>query len=130
MADFLFQIHSATRWLVVLISILALFWMTYGLLQKHPYDELSERIMTAFSALITLEWLIGIILFLTLATFSVGYRWEHAVTMTLALGISHLHRRWKNAPDNTRYRNGLILIVVVLVLVFIGIARLPQGWGG
>jgi hypothetical protein len=50
--------------------------------------------------------------------------------MTLAVGISHLHHRWKTAADNIRHRNGLILVVVVLAVVFIGVARLPQGWGG
>jgi hypothetical protein len=84
--------------------------------------------MQAFAGLLSLQWLLGILLFLVMSSFSIGYRWEHALTMTIAVGVSHMHRRWKDAPDAIRYRNSLIIVVVVLALVFIGVARLPQGW--
>jgi hypothetical protein len=129
MNDFLFNLHSGVRWLVVLITLVALVKLILGLVQKQPYDTLTQRIMMAFSGIISLQWLIGIILFLVMNSFSVGYRWEHAVTMTIAVAVSHMHRRWKDAPDAIRYRNSLIIVIVVLVLVFIGVARLPQGWG-
>ena len=48
--------------------------------------------------------------------------------MTLALIAAHVGGRFKNAPDNVRYRNGLIAVLVVLALVYVGVARLPQGW--
>lgn len=128
MNDFLLQLHSGVRWLVVLVTIIALIKLILGLVQKSAYDTLTQRLMMAFSMLISVQWLIGIILFLVMNSFSVGYRWEHAVTMTIAVAVANMHRRWKAAPDATRYRSSLIIVVVVLALVFIGVARLPQGW--
>jgi len=129
MNDFLFNLHSGVRWLVVLVTIVALVKLVLGLAQKQVYDQLTQRLMQAFAGLLSLQWLLGIILFLALGAFDVGYRWEHALTMTIAVAVSHMHRRWKNAPDAIRYRNSLIIVIVVLALVFIGVARLPQGWG-
>lgn len=128
--NILLQAHSGVRWLVVVVTLIALVWMIIGLLQKRAYDQGAKRIMLAFSGVITLQWLLGLIVFLVMNSFSVGYRWEHAVTMTLATGVAHMHQRWKKAEDRVRYRNSLLIILIVLMLVFIGVARLPQGWVG
>lgn len=130
MNDFLYNLHSGVRWLVVLATIIALIYLLLGVVQRRPYDQLARRIMIAFSGLITLQWVIGLILFIVLGGFDVGYRWEHAVTMTLAVAASHMHNMFKNRPDTVRYRSTLILVLVTLALVYIGVARLPQGWMG
>jgi nitrogen fixation/metabolism regulation signal transduction histidine kinase len=126
------QLHAWTRWLVVIIAIVAIVRLVIGLVQNAPYDKLTQRIMTAFSGLTSLQWLIGIIFLIaygsTIQNFGIRYWWEHAVTMTIAVAISHMHNRWKRADDRTRTRNSLIVVIVVLVLVFIGVALLPQGW--
>lgn len=128
MENFLFAAHSGLRWLVVLAALVALVWMIVGLVQRRTYDQLARRIMLAFSGLLSLQWLLGLVLFVVLGSFELAHRWEHLVTMTIAVGVSHMHNRWKAAPDAVRFRNGLIIVVVVLVLVYIGVARLPQGW--
>lgn len=130
MNDLLFNAHSGARWVVVLVTILALVKLIIGLVQQPTYGAVTRRLMLAFSGIVTVQWVLGLILFLALGAFDLGYRWEHAVTMTIAVAISHLHNRWKNAPDALRYRNSLIIVVIVLMLVFIGVARLPQGWLG
>ena len=125
------EAHSGVRWLVLLVTIIALVKLVLGLIQSGAYDQLTQRIMIAFSGLITVQWLLGLILFLVLEdSFSLGYRWEHAGIMTVATGVSHVHMRWKNADDRTRYRNSLIIVAIVLALVFVGVWRLPQGWTG
>ncbi len=128
--NILLQAHSGIRWLVVVVTLIALVWMAIGLLQKRAYGQGAKRIMLAFSGVITIQWLLGLVVFLVLNSFSIGYRWEHAVIMTLATGLAHMHQRWKNAADSVRYRNSLLIILIVLMLVFIGVTRLPQGWMG
>lgn len=128
MNNFILQLHSGIRWLVVLATLIALVWMLLGLVQKRQYDRMAQRVMTSFSGLVTLQWLIGIILFLALGAFNITYRWEHAFTMTIAVAVSHMHRRSKNADDSVRYRNSLIIVAVVLIVIFIGVSLLPQGW--
>jgi len=42
--------------------------------------------------------------------------------------VAHLHVIWKSADDKLRFRNSLFTILLVLIFVFIGVARLPGGW--
>ncbi|MEO8607052.1 MAG: hypothetical protein ABI690_04190 [Chloroflexota bacterium] len=81
----------------------------------------------AFSGLITIQWVLGLILLLVLGVFNSGAIWGHTGIMTVAVAVSHMYNRWKNADDATRYQRGLMIIVAVLVLVIIGVA-LVGGW--
>lgn len=128
MNNFILQLHSGIRWLVVLATLIALVWMLLGLVQKRQYDQMAQRVMNSFSGLVTLQWLIGIILFLALGAFNITYRWEHAFAMTIAVAVSHMHRRSKNVDDSVRYRNSLMIVAAVLIVVFVGVSLLPQGW--
>jgi hypothetical protein len=123
--------HSLVRWLVVIAAVAAVVKLALGLVQKSDFDSLTRRIMLAFSGLITLQWLIGLI-FLVVYGSAVGFGlrhfWEHLVVMTIAVGLSHMHNRFKSAAAPTRYRNTLLLVIGVLGLVFVGVALLPQGW--
>jgi len=83
--------------------------------------------MFAFSILVSVQWLIGIILMIALSMFSGGQIWSHAGTMTIAVAVSHLHNRWKKSEDSVRYRMSLLVVIAVLVLVIIGVA-LVNGW--
>ena len=127
MQAFLLQLHSGVRWLVVLITIVALVKLVLGIVQKQSYDKLTQRIMLAFSGLVSLQWLLGIILLIALGTYNSGQIWSHAGTLTIAVAVSHLHNRWKKSEDSVRYRMSLLLVIAVLVLVVIGVA-LVNGW--
>ena len=119
--------HSGVRWLVVLVTVIALVKLAIGVMQKQPYDNLTRRIMLAFSGLITVQWLLGIILLLVLGTFNSGAIWGHAGVMTVAVAVSHMHNRWKKSDDATRNRMSLMIVAAVLVLVFVGVT-LVNGW--
>ncbi|MBA3874844.1 MAG: hypothetical protein H0X30_37425 [Anaerolineae bacterium] len=127
MQAFLLQLHSGVRWLVMLITVVALVKLALGIVQKQSYDKLTQRIMLAFSGLISLQWLLGIILLIAMGTFSSGQIWSHAGTMTVAVAVSHLHNRWKKAEDPVRYRMSLVIVIAVLVLVVIGVT-VVNGW--
>lgn len=130
MENFILQTHSGVRWLVVMMTIIAFLYLLWGMLQSRPYDKRTHQVMVVWSSLIGLQWIIGIILFILLGAFDVGYRWEHAATMTIALGIAHMYMPFKSRPDSLRYRAGLAVIALTMVVIFIGVARLPQGWTG
>jgi hypothetical protein len=127
MQAFLLGLHSGVRWLVVLVTIIALVKLILGIVQKSSYDQLAKRLMIAFSGLITIQWALGLILLLVLGVFNSGAIWGHAGTMTVAVAVSHMHNRWKRADDATRYQRGLMIVVAVLALVIIGVA-LVGGW--
>lgn len=122
------HLHAWLRWIVVVLAVVTLLKFVAGLVQGSAYDALAERLMRFFGISLMLQWLVGIVLFIAMGQFNVGYRWEHAVTMTIAVGVVEMLTRRKGAADSVRYRNGVIAIVVALALIYIGVARLPQGW--
>ncbi len=125
------HLHSAVRWLVVIVTVAALIKLVAGLVQRTSYDALSHRLMIAFSGVTTVQWVVGLVFLLVyggVVGFGVRHFWEHAAVMTVAVGLSHMHMRFRNAEAPIRYRNNLILVGVVLALVILGVALLPQGW--
>ena len=122
--------HSGVRWMVVLASLAALIWLVYSLVTSRAYDRVTQRIMTTFSSLVGLQWLIGLIFLIALGTstgFGVRLYWEHAVIMTLVLVAAHVHMMLKRRPDRARLIGGLVSLVVALALVYVGVARVG-GW--
>ncbi|MBL8156632.1 MAG: hypothetical protein JNM70_20815 [Anaerolineae bacterium] len=125
--------HSLVRWLVVLTTIVAIVKLAMGYFNGGAYDALTRRIMVIFSGVVTLQWVIGLIFLIAYGSvvgFGLRHFWEHLLVMTLALGLSHMHnsKRWRGLADRLRYRNSLLLVLGVLLLVIVGVALLPQGW--
>ena len=132
--EFVLQLHSCLRWLIVLVAVAGL--VVFGLVwagRLRP-SKGTWGLMAAFAGLVDLQMLLGIIYLLWngLAT-DTGfptYRIEHAVTMLVAVAVAHLNARWRSAAEPIRARNNVLLILGVLVLIYLGVARLPQGWTG
>lgn len=84
--------------------------------------------MAGFTGLLDVQLLFGLIL-LFVSGF-VRYRLEHAFTMVIAIVLVHMARRWRDAPDTIRFRNNFLVILVAMLLIFVGVYVLPQGWLG
>ncbi len=128
MEDFVFNLHSGVRWLVVLMTVIAFGWLLFGMLTNRAYDKMTHGIVAGWAGLVGLQWIIGLVLFVILGDFDIRWRWEHLAVMTIALAIAHAYVRLKSSPDMIRYRGALLSIAVVAVLVYAGVALLPQGW--
>jgi hypothetical protein len=123
-------IHSINRWLVTLVAIALLIRLIIGLARKLPFDRSATGLMSAFSGLMDVQMLLGVLFFVLDGLGKTGfppYRWEHAVTMILAVMAAHIPARWKQKEDAIRTRNTLIAVAVSLLLIFIGVAPLG-GW--
>lgn len=122
-------IHGHTRWLVVGAVVIAAVWMLYGALSKRSYDRTAYRIMTAFSSIIGLQWALGLIVFIMVGLQG-GFRWEHALTNTIALAVAHGHFSMKkqvsdSSPQPKLYWRALLIIGLTMAIIFVGVARLP-----
>lgn len=123
-------LHSWARWLVVIAAAAAFIIMLLGFVQRRSYAAGDRRVMTIFSSLFGVQWLLGLVLLVLLGAqtgFGVRHYWEHLVAQTAALVVAHLHLRWKKAGGTAPFRNNLLVLVVVIALVVIGILALPAG---
>lgn len=128
MEELLYYAHSGLRWLVVLLTFVAFIWLLVGYGRNKPFDKRTHMIVVAWASLIGVQWILGIVLFLVLGGFDVGYRWEHTLIMTLVLAAAHAYVPLKRRADTVRYQGVLISIGAALLLTYVGVARLPQGW--
>jgi len=132
MTTFLFHFHSGLRWILVLGLILsiiryAMIWL--GGATFRPHDKTLSTVVTS---LFDIQLLIGLVLLYLMSSgfsFLLRHHMEHAVTMLLAIVAMHLPVIWKKSPDSVRARMSLAMLVIASVLVFVAVARLPQGWG-
>jgi heme A synthase len=126
--DIVRTIHGEVRWLVALIAIVVIVKFAVGLIQKSEYARVDKILMSSLVGLIDLNFLLGLILLISLG-FDSRVRLEHAGTMFIAVLLAHSNAVWRKSEDSAKkFRNNLILVVVVLVLVFLGVTRLRGGF--
>lgn len=126
----LLTIHSIVRWLAALVAIALLARLVIGLIKKQPFDKSASALAGAFGGLMDTQMLLGVLFFVLDGLGKTGfppYRWEHAVTMFLAVVAAHLPAMWKSKEDSVRTRNTLIAVGASLLLIFIGVGPLG-GW--
>jgi hypothetical protein len=125
------MIHSILRWLIVIVAVVAVVKFTMGWLRGGAYQSMDRGLASGFSGLIDLQTTLGIIYMIWDGIVKSGfpmYRIEHATTMIIAAVVAHLHVIWKKSEDKIRFRNSLFIVLDVLILILIGVARLPGGW--
>ena len=126
----LLTIHSLVRWIATLVAIALIVRLVIGLVRKQLFDKTATALTGAFSGVMDTQMLFGVLFFVLDGLGKTGfpaYRWEHAVTMLLAVIVAHLPVMWKKKDDTIRTRNTLIAVSVSLLLVFIGVGPLG-GW--
>jgi hypothetical protein len=130
--SFVLMIHSYLRWLILVVALIAVIKFAIGWRRGGTFQKMDRGLASGFSGLMDLQALIGLIFLVWNGLAGTGFpvfRIEHTVTMIVAAVVAHLHVLWKNADDKKRFRNSLFIILDTLIVVFIGVARLPGGWG-
>ena len=134
--EILQTIHGHSRWLVVAAVVVAALYMLYGGLTRRAYDKVAYRVMLAFSSIVGLQWVLGLLVFVLVSGLQGGFRWEHAITNTIALAVAHAHfsmKRQIGAAESqpALYWRGLLIIGLTMAVVFVGVSRLPyDAWVG
>jgi heme A synthase len=126
--DIVRTIHGEIRWLVAIVAIVVIIKFAVGLIRKSEYGPMDRGLMSGLVGLIDINFLLGLILLFTLG-FEGQVRLEHAGTMFIAVLLAHSNAAWRKSEDSAKkFRNNLILVVVVLALVFLGVTRLRGGF--
>jgi uncharacterized membrane protein YphA (DoxX/SURF4 family) len=126
--DIIQTIHSIVRWAIVLVGLIALVKFAAGWLAAMVYQRFDRILMSAFMGLLDLQLVLGIILLIGLGL--AAFRIEHAVTMIVAIVLVHLSVRWRDKEDRIKFRNNFIVILTALIIIYLGVSILPQGWLG
>jgi len=125
---FVLMFHSIIRWLIVVVGLFALVKFLIGWTRKSEFTKMDRGLSACFSGLVDLQVTLGFIFFFWngMSTGFPMFRIEHMITMLVAAVVAHLPSFMKKAEN--KFAIGLYAIVSALVLVFIGVARLPGGW--
>ncbi len=123
--------HSGFRWLIVIAAIAALAIFGYGWLAKKTFPKLGRILPAAYSGLLDMQVLIGLIFMVWTGFTGAGfplYRIEHMIVLIFAAVVAHLPSRWMKAEKENLYLNIFLAILASLVLIYVGVALLPDGW--
>ena len=126
----LLEIHSIGRWLIVVIGVVAIVKFAIGWARKSAFDKMDRGLSSGFSGLMDLQVTLGLLYFLITGFGGVGFplfRIEHLVMMLLAAVAGHAPAMFKKKAFN-KYAVALGAVVVSLLLVYVGVMRLPGGW--
>ena len=127
---FVLMIHSILRWLIVIVGVVALVKLGLGWLRGQAFAKMDRGLLSGFSGLMDLQMLLGLIFLIGDGIAGSGFptlRIEHAVTMILAVAVTHLPARWKKADDKTRLRASFWAVLGARLLVYVGVATVG-GW--
>ncbi len=127
----LLMIHSILRWVIFIVAFIAVIKFAFGWLRGGAFKGMDRGLASAFSGLVDLQVTLGLIYMIWDGLAETGFplfRIEHGIVMVFAAFVGHLSSRWKNADDKTRFRNSMLIIIDVLIIIFIGVAFLPGGW--
>ena len=126
--DIVRTIHGEVRWLVAIVAIIVIVKFALGLIQKSKYGPMDRGLMSGLVGLIDINFLLGLILLISLG-FDSRARVEHVGTMFVAVLLAHSNAAWRKSDDSAKkFRNNLILVLVVLALVFLGVTRIRGGF--
>lgn len=130
---FVLTLHGLVRWVTVVVAIAAILKFALGWWRGGGFEKVDRILLSSFTGLMDTQMLLGLI-FLFGSGFTGGgwprERLEHVGLMIVAVVVSHLPARWKKQPDKTRFRNTLFAILGSLVIIFVAVTALPQGWFG
>jgi hypothetical protein len=126
----IFDAHSFVRWLVLTFAVISVLKFTWGWLRGGGFKSVDRVLTILLAILIDIQATLGLTYFLWTGfnrdSFP-RFRFEHGASMFLALVCIHLPLFWKNVDDKTRFRNSMVAIISSIILIFLGISRLPGG---
>ncbi|MCW1968706.1 MAG: hypothetical protein KIH69_011400 [Anaerolineae bacterium] len=136
-------LHSYTRWLVLIAMIYALFRAWRGLIGKREWHSLDDFANRCFAGLISLQFILGVVLFLlpnglayaarqaAAQNFSAAMKvydlrffgMEHPLQMVIALAIVHLGyaRARKAQASASQFRWAAICFTIAAILILIAV---------
>ena len=125
----LLVIHSAVRWAIIVIAVIAIIKFALALVTNASFKGMDRGLSSGYSGLMDLQVTVGLIYFIWTGIEGAGlptYRILHMIVMILAAALGHIPSRLKSMPDKPRFQYSLFAIIGSLVLIGIGLSLLPH----
>ena len=125
----LLEIHSSLRWIIVVVGLIAVVKFLIGWARKSAFTKMDRGLSSGFSGLMDLQVTLGLLYFLITGFGGAGFppfRIEHLVTMLLAAVVAHAPSMFKKAAN--KHAVAFYAVIGALILIVIGVYRLPGGW--
>lgn len=87
-------LHSANRWLIVVVALLVLVLALWGYLASRRFTWWDDRAGLVYLVLMDLQIVLGLLLLVIGSYRSLGVALAHAAVMIVAITIAHLGR-WR-----------------------------------
>lgn len=124
---FLQDTHSLVRWFILSFALVGSARAFVSMLSvSGKFTRLDQGLSSAYSGLLDLQGLLGILLIIAALTLQTNVPWLHLIVMLPAIGVSHLAGRFRSQPDRTRQQRQLAIYLGSLALVAIGLAVINQ----
>ncbi|HBY97704.1 MAG: hypothetical protein M5U01_02440 [Ardenticatenaceae bacterium] len=106
--DIVLSLHSLNRWLIIALAVIVTLLSAWGYFAKRLYTPLEDRLGLIYVALLDIQILLGVLLFLLghISQSSV----LHALVMLTAIVVAHIGRaraRRANLPAAKHVMQGL-----------------------
>lgn len=125
-SNILFHAHSGLRYLVLLVGVIAFLYTLVAALRSRPWDATARGLLLAFTGLLDLQVLLGLILVFVWRFYPA--LWGHLTLMLLAVAVAHatgiVNRR--RPPERRRQATAALGVGVVLVLIIGGITAIGR----
>lgn len=135
--DFMRELHSGVRWIVLLFGLLGLLKMVVGLATSGQFGRTDRTLLSLYNAAIGIQWLLGILFFVWVIVAngvngyinSVGIVVTHFIVMTLAVGAAaaFIGRARRSEENAQKFLMGLLAILASTTLVVAGVT-IVGGW--
>lgn len=129
--NFVLQLHSLNRWLVIIVATVTVLRLLFLFIRKHEMGTNDVRLVNAFSALLGIQMLLGIVYLIWAGVVGWSLPWFrliHGGIMLTAVTVGSLPERWHKEGASHLVRNSLLAVLGALALIYIGVASLPGGW--
>lgn len=126
MRGMIFYAHSGFRYLVLLSGILTVAYLSWAMATRRPYDSTARRIMAAFTGVMDLQILLGVVLLFQIPFY--GALMGHLVMMVAAVVVAHAAAIANRRRPEGQQSNGLLLggALVAILLIFGGIMAIGR----
>ena len=135
---FLLVLHNLTRWVVLIVGVLAAAKAILGVVNKQSWTPLDNRLGLIFTISFDIQLLLGLILYVAGPTMQAVwpdfgeamsisalrfFAVEHVFIMLISLGLAHMGRSLakKATSDSKKHQRAAIFFTLSLLLIFVGI---------